>query len=140
MKIRIRYRELLDSAIKASKNAYAPYSKFEVGAAVLTSSGKIYTGANIENVSYGLTICAERVAIFKAVSNNDNKFEAIAIAGPKNLQLTPCGACRQVINEFAPSSDVIILDKKSKLKVYKINSLLPQAFSKIKLKKILDKD
>ncbi|MBE6887252.1 MAG: cytidine deaminase [Ruminococcaceae bacterium] len=94
-------RTLADAAVKARENAYAPYSKFRVGAAVMGIDGNIYTGCNIENVSYGLTMCAERTAIYKMVSQGCTKFTAIAIAaGEKPTDSAPCGACRQVMGEF----------------------------------------
>ena len=96
--------ELVKEAVKARENAYAPYSKFKVGAAVLGTDGNIYTGCNIENVSYGLTMCAERTAIYKMVSSGCTKFTAIAIsAGEKPTDSAPCGACRQVMGEFCHS-------------------------------------
>lgn len=95
------YKQLAQMAVQARENAYAPYSKFKVGAAVLGIDGSIYTGCNIENVSYGLTMCAERTAIYKMVSQGCKKFTAIAIAaGEKPTDSAPCGACRQVMGEF----------------------------------------
>lgn len=98
--------KLINMAINARKASYSPYSKYPVGAAVLAESGKIYTGCNIENSSFGLTNCAERTAIFKAVSEGERKIKAIAIAAKAS---TPCGACRQVMSEFAKASMPIIL-------------------------------
>lgn len=98
--------KLISLAIEARKKSYSPYSKYPVGAAVLAESGKIYTGCNIENSSYGLTNCAERTAIFKAVSDGEKKILAIAIAAKSS---TPCGACRQVMSEFASASMPIFL-------------------------------
>lgn len=92
--------KLLKSAVEASKNSHCPYSKFRVGAAVLTKSGKIFKGGNIENVSYGATVCAERVAIWKAVSEGEKEFEAIAVIGPGTGEGYPCAQCRQVMVEF----------------------------------------
>jgi len=91
---------LLEKAVEASKNAYCPYSNFRVGAAVLTRKGNIYQGGNIENVSYGATVCAERVAIWKAVSESEKEFEAIAVIGPGTREGYPCAICRQVMVEF----------------------------------------
>lgn len=108
------------------KNAYAPYSKFHVGSAILSSSGKIYTGCNIENASYGLTVCAERVALFKALSEGERHFKAIAIVAGKNPAY-PCGACRQVLYEFAPDTVIIVLEE-GKVKSYTLNELLPRGF------------
>jgi len=92
--------KLLKSAVEAAKNAHCPYSNFRVGAAVLTKSGKIFNGGNIENVSYGATVCAERVAIWKAVSEGEKEFEAIAVIGPGTGEAYPCAQCRQVMVEF----------------------------------------
>jgi len=92
--------KLLKSAVEASKNSHCPYSKFRVGAAVLTKTGKIFKGGNIENVSYGATVCAERVAIWKAVSEGEKEFEAIAVIGPGTGEGYPCAQCRQVMVEF----------------------------------------
>ena len=92
--------KLLKSAVEASNNSHCPYSKFRVGAAVLTKSGKIFKGGNIENVSYGATVCAERVAIWKAVSEGEKEFEAIAVIGPGTGEGYPCAQCRQVMVEF----------------------------------------
>lgn len=96
---------LLNAAASAASNAYVPYSGFQVGAAILTTSGKIYTGCNVENASYGLTNCAERCALFKAVSEGEREFEALALCAEGAA--TPCGACRQVLHEFAPELLVI---------------------------------
>ena len=93
-------KKLIEAARQAREKAYAPYSRFKVGAAVLTSDGKIYTGCNIENASYGMSNCAERTAIFKAVSEGETKLEALAVIGDTNTPISPCGACRQVIAEF----------------------------------------
>ena len=117
---------LVQAANQARKNAYAPFSKFEVGAAVLTADGKLFTGCNIENASYGLTICAERVAIFKAVSEGYRKFKALAVVTSDCSY--PCGACLQVMAEFAPNLTVIISNGKSKTKILQLKELLPKAF------------
>lgn len=119
------YLRLLDFAKDAISDAYAPYSKFFIGAAVLTVDGTIFTGSNVENASYGLSICAERVAIAKAVSNGKREFVAIAVVG--NVEVTPCGACRQFIMEFGSDIDVIYQWHK-KIVVKKISELLPDGF------------
>lgn len=93
-------KKLLSEAVKAGENSYSPYSKFRVGAAVLTKNGKIYGGTNIENVSYGGTVCAERVAVWKAVSEGEREMEAIAVIGPGSKEGYPCALCRQVLLEF----------------------------------------
>lgn len=119
------YIQLLDFARDARANAYAPYSGFAVGAAVLTIEGMVFTGSNVENASYGLSICAERVAITKAVSAGKKEFVAIAVAGEGDV--TPCGACRQFIFEFGSDIDVLYLRNK-KVVVKKISELLPEGF------------
>ena len=96
----MKYRELIVQAAAAKESAYAPYSNFRVGAALLAKSGRIYTGCNIENVSFSATNCAERTAIFKAVSEGEREFEAIVINGDNHDYLAPCGICRQVLAEF----------------------------------------
>ncbi|MCJ7814312.1 MAG: cytidine deaminase [Candidatus Atribacteria bacterium] len=124
------YEKLIKEAEKARKKAYTPYSKFKVGAAVLCDDGKIFSGCNIENASFGLTVCAERVAIFKAVSEGSTKFKAIAVIGNTNKSCSPCGACRQVISEFGEDIPLIMTNLKGDVRVKKIKELLPQAFGK----------
>ena len=121
-------KELMDMAVEAKNKAYCPYSRFHVGAALLTKSGKVYLGCNIENSSYGATNCAERTAIFKAVSEGERDFEAIAVAGDSVDDYTyPCGICLQVINEFMPEGRVI-LSKNDEVKSFALNELLPYGF------------
>lgn len=126
----MKYKKLIKEAEEARKRAYTPYSKFKVGAAVLTSEGKIFTGCNIENASFGLSICAERVAIFKAISEGHSRLEAIAIIGDTNQFCTPCGACRQVILEFGEDIKVVMSNMKGKITIRRIDKLLPLAFRK----------
>ncbi|MDD3149817.1 MAG: cytidine deaminase [Candidatus Gastranaerophilales bacterium] len=127
--------ELLAKAKEASKNAYAPYSNFKVGACVLFDSGNFYTGCNVENVSYGLSLCAERNAISNAISNGEQgKLVSIAIYSPNTEQCVPCGACRQWLVEFSKEAEIILEDKQNKIISYNINNLLPEAFSPEKLK------
>ena len=120
---------LFETAVKAAENSYSPYSEFRVGAALLTESGEIFTGCNIENTSYSLTNCAERTAIFKAVSEGKRKFKAIAIAGGKGEDFSrscnPCGACLQVMAEFCSSDDfkIILSDR-----AYTLGEFLPRRF------------
>ncbi len=128
-------RELLDLAIAAREKAYAPYSGFAVGAALLTKGGKVYTGCNIENAGYTPTICAERTAIFKAVSEGDTGFSMIAIAGGKKGNppediCPPCGVCRQVMAEFCPPDFSIVLGTPTHLEVYTLDAVLPLGFTK----------
>ena len=126
------YRALLDLAIEATHKAYAPYSKVHVGAALLGKSGAVYTGVNVENASFGATNCAERTAIFKAVSEGEQTFTAIAVASNLDHPISPCGICRQVIVEFGVDIDVILGDEKH-FNVYKASELLPVGFFKTEL-------
>lgn len=121
-------KKLIGKAKQAREFAYAPYSKFKVGSAVMSSDGKVFTGCNVENASYGLTICAERNAIFKAVSAGVKKIKAIAVVLDAPEYGAPCGACRQVIYEFSNTADVIMATVNGKYKVVKITDLLPYAF------------
>lgn len=123
-----KIEELIILAKNASQNAYAPYSNFYVGAALLTKSGKIFTGSNIENASYGATVCAERVAIFKAISEGEKDFETIAIYTNSDKLSFPCGICRQVMIEF--SKDLkIILSNDYEIKIFRLNEILPYPFT-----------
>jgi cytidine deaminase len=124
------YKKLISEAEKARKRAYTPYSKFQVGAAVLCDDGKIFTGCNIENASFSLAVCAERVAIFKAISEGSTKFEAMAVVGDTDKPCSPCGACRQVISEFSEDIPLIMVNLKGDAKIKKIKELLPEAFGK----------
>jgi cytidine deaminase len=119
--------ELLDIARNAAELAYAPYSGYKVGSAVLCKDGSIYSGCNIENASYSLTICAERTAIFKAISEGNQEFEAIAIYVDSDVAFPPCGACRQVISEFAPSIPVVYANREETVES-SMDLLLPGAF------------
>lgn len=123
------YEKLLQEAQKASYHAYAPYSKFKVGAALLTASGQIFTGCNVENASYGLTICAERVAVAKAVSQGYRDFKAIAIYALTEEPVSPCGACRQVISEFGGDIEIVMGSSTGKYQVATAKELLPGAFT-----------
>lgn len=123
------YEELIKLAEEASKNAYAPYSKFPVGACVLCESGKTYTGCNFENGSFGLTICAERNAVGTAISYGERKIKACAIYSPNMQNCTPCGACRQVLNEFKSTDGLDVITKcEDGIRVHKIEELLPETF------------
>lgn len=121
---------MIKSAEEASKNSYSPYSKFAVGACVLTENNKIYTGCNFENSSFGLTICAERNAIGSAIADGERKIKAIAIYSPNMDNCTPCGACRQVLNEFKSDNGIDVIVKiKDSIKVYTLAELLPESFN-----------
>lgn len=124
--------ELISLALKARENAYTPYSDYKVGAALKVKSGKVYTGCNIENASFSPTVCAERTAIFKAISEGEREFEAIAVVGGKN-EITdfapPCGVCRQVMNEFCSPDFEIILYNGKEERIFKLKEILPLAFS-----------
>ena len=122
----VQEQELFALAKEARESAYAPYSDFKVGAALLGESGTIYLGCNVENASFGLTVCAERIALFKAVSEGERVFKAIAIyAGSKSVP--PCGACLQVMAEFG-DLDILLFDSKGSYVKWRISELLPQAF------------
>lgn len=121
-----QWDSLVQRAIEAREFAYTPYSHYKVGAALLTTQGKVYTGCNIENASYSPSNCAERTAIFKAVSEGERRFEAIAIVTTDAGQ--PCGTCRQVMREFAPDLTVIIGDLEGNYRVFTLEALLPHSF------------
>lgn len=122
-------KRLITLAKRARTKAYAPFSKYKVGAALEATNGKIFTGCNVENSSYGLSNCAERTAIFKAVSEGVRRFKRIAIV-TENLDdpAVPCGACLQVLYEFAPNLDVIVANLRGKVHLYRLSDLLPKGF------------
>ena len=127
-------KELIDLAIRAQANAYAPYSGFKVGAALLCEDGEVFVGANVENSSFGLTNCAERSALFAAVSGGKRSFKSIAVVGGKDGVVSdfcpPCGACRQALAEFSPKGDLqVILFNGKDEKAFRLSSLLPESFS-----------
>lgn len=134
----MKYQELIAAAMQAKQFAYAPYSHFRVGAALLTRSGKIYSGCNIENVSFSATNCAERTALFKAVSEGEREFEAIVVNGDNNDYLAPCGVCRQVLAEFCDMDtfQVILANNEQDYKVKTLAELLPGAFRTEDLKSV----
>ena len=123
----MHYEDLIAKATEAREKAYVPYSLFAVGAALLAQSGRVYTGCNVENASYGLSICAERTAVFKAVSEGERDFEAIAVVTENGV--TPCGACRQVLMEFGEDIQVIVADETGAYRVFGLQELLPEAFN-----------
>lgn len=120
--------ELKAAAVAMLDRAYCPYSHFPVGAAVECTDGTVFTGCNIENAAYGLTICAERTAIFKAISEGHRDFKRIVIAGKSEDYCVPCGSCRQVMQEFAPQMEVICLNGKGEAKHFALKELLPYGF------------
>lgn len=122
-------RELIDKAKEALKYSYSPYSHFAVGAALLSSDGQVFTGCNIENASYGAANCAERTAIFKAVSEGVKNFDAIAIVCSGSQPAYPCGICRQVMSEFFNPDTRVIVEDGDVLKTYSFKELLPESFS-----------
>lgn len=128
------YKTLMKNACEARKNSYSPYSHFCVGAALLCKNGNVYTGCNVENAAYSATNCAERTAIFKAVSEGEREFEAIAIIGGKAGEdggfCAPCGVCRQVIAEFCDKDFKIVLGTSDSVNVYTPDELLPLSFTK----------
>ena len=119
---------LFKEALKVRENAYVPYSKFKVGAAILTEKGNIYTGCNVENSSFGLTICAERNAVFKAISNGENKFKYMIVVADTKEPVSPCGACRQVVSEFG-DFEIILSNLNGDFKYTSVKELLPYNFS-----------
>ena len=121
--------ELRDAAFSAMENAYAPYSRFRVGAALRTSSGAIITGCNVENAAYGEALCAERVAVSAAVAQGMRDFEEIAIASESEDPAPPCGSCRQTMSEFAPDLKVTGYSRNGKKVVWSLSDLLPEAFA-----------
>lgn len=132
------HSELMAKAVRARRGAYAPYSRFAVGAALLCRDGSVYTGCNIENAAYTPTVCAERVAFFKAVSDGHRDFAAIAISGgpmgAPGTQTAPCGVCRQVMMEFCTPDFEIVLGTEEDCKVYTLSELLPLGFGPENLK------
>ncbi len=126
-------KKLIKEALKAQKIAYVPYSGFRVGAAVLTEDGEIFSGCNIEIASYSPTICAERTAIFKAISEGNRKIKAIAVVGDSDFTY-PCGVCRQVIREFGKDAIIIIANSEEDYKKYTLEELLPYSFGPEDLK------
>src|SRR5687768_860580 len=121
---------LIAAALKARQSAVAPYSGFQVGAALLTASGKIFSGANVESASYGLTCCAERIALFKALTEGERSFPAIAIVAKMDGGPMPCGACRQLLAEYAPKARIWIADSRQPacIRQFSVAQLLPKAF------------
>lgn len=132
---RVSDAQLIHAARTAAAQAYAPYSRFRVGAAVLTPTGRTYTGANVENASYGLCNCAERTAIFAAVAAGEREIRCVAIYTPTPVPTAPCGACRQVIHEFGPTARILSACDGSERLDTTLDQLLPGAFGPASLKK-----
>ena len=136
--VKINSQKLVRAAAKARRRAVAPYSRFKVGAALLTKNGEVITGANVESASYGLTCCAERVALFNALTGGRNHFRAIAVVARAPDGPMPCGACRQLLAEYAPDAKVLVADSR-KLKMvreFSVKELLPAAFVDVPEKSI----
>ena len=125
--------QLVAAALSARKRAVAPYSRFQVGAALLTVNGEIITGANVESASYGLTCCAERIALFKALTEGKTSFTAIAVVARTPKGPMPCGACRQLLAEYAPAAEVFVADsaKPGRIRDFSVSELLPEAFRSV---------
>lgn len=119
---------LASAALAARENAHAPYSHFHVGAALEDSSGRVHTGCNVENATYGLTLCAERVAVFKAISEGARQFRRIAIAADTEALTPPCGACRQILWEFCGDIEITLLNPSGKTEALQLKDLFPRAF------------
>ena len=127
----MNYSDLLQIAIKAKTHSYSPYSKFKVGAVLVAKDGSLYSGVNVENSSFGLTNCAERTALFKAVSEGQREFKTIVLASDANDFIPPCGACLQVLNEVCgPELEVVMSNSDNEIRILKIKELLPLTFNK----------
>ena len=120
--------KLVDAALAARENAHAPFSKFKVGAAIEDQTGRIFTGCNVENATYGLTICAERVAVFKAISEGARKFTRIAVAADTETLTPPCGACRQILWEFCGNAELILVNLRGKTESFRLKDIFPRPF------------
>jgi cytidine deaminase len=119
---------LIDAALRVREHAHAPFSKFKVGAALLDDGGRIHAGCNVENATYGLTVCAERVAVFKAVSEGARKFRRIAVAADTPVLTPPCGACRQILWEFCGDIEVVLTNLQGKTEFLRLKDLFPRPF------------
>jgi cytidine deaminase len=119
---------LVEAALQVRENAHAPFSRFKVGAAVQDEAGRIFTGCNVENATYGLTVCAERVAIFKAISEGARKFQRVAVVADTDILTPPCGACRQILWEFCGDVEVVLANLHGKSETLQLGALFPRAF------------
>ena len=120
--------KLMEAALAARANAHAPFSNFKVGAAIEDETGRIFTGCNVENATYGLTICAERVAVFKAISEGARKFTRIAVAADTGVLTPPCGACRQILWEFCGDAELTLVNLQGKTETFRLKELFPRPF------------
>lgn len=128
--MKTKLKNLIEIAKQARENAFAPFSNFKVGAAIETADGKIYAGCNVENASYGLTVCAERVAIWKAISEGEREFRQIAVVAETDELTPPCGACRQILWEFCGDVPVTLANLNGKTETVMMSDLLPRAFGR----------
>jgi cytidine deaminase len=119
---------LLEAALRVRENAHVPFSKFKVGAAIEDESGRIFTGCNVENATYGLTVCAERVAVFKAISEGVRRFRRVAVAADTDVLTPPCGACRQILWEFCGDVEVTLVNLRGKTEKFQMKDLFPRPF------------
>ena len=119
---------LLTVALTAREHAFAPFSKFKVGAALESQAGQIFTGCNIENATYGLTLCAERVAVFKAISEGARQFQRVAVAADTDALTPPCGACRQILWEFCGDIEIVLINPRGKIETHRLKDLFPKPF------------
>lgn len=126
------FSSLIETAKKARLNAFAPYSRFKVGAAVISKNGKIYSGCNVENASYGLTVCAERNAVAAMAAAGEREIDAVAVVTDLKRPASPCGACRQVIAEFGPGANIVTANLKGSVQIKTLSALLPFRFQKQK--------
>jgi len=119
---------LIDAARAAREHAHAPYSHFKVGAALRAKSGRIFTGCNVENSTFGLTVCAERVAVWKAISEGERGFDSVAVVTESDILTPPCGACRQILWEFCGDAEIILANLKGEVELYRLSVLFPRPF------------
>ncbi len=119
---------LIEAALRARQNAFAPFSKFKVGAALEDTAGRIHTGCNVENATYGLTICAERVAVFKAISEGARQFKRVAVVADTDTLTPPCGACRQILWEFCGDVELLLANLRGKTEMFRLKDLFPRPF------------
>ena len=124
----MRVDPLIEAALAARANAHAPFSHFHVGAAIEDSSGRIHTGCNVENATYGLTLCAERVAVFKAISEGARKFTRVVVAADTDVLTPPCGACRQILWEFCGDVELTLVNPRGKTEMFRLKDLFPRPF------------